>query len=253
MSSSRRRTRSRTMLAAARRLPAGPARDRLLSEVVLVNRAVAEAVAARFGGRGVPREDLRQTAYEGLTKAVRRFDPGRGEDLLTFAVPTIRGEVLRWFRDQAWTVRPPRGLQELHTRVVESRERLTAALGREPRREEVAADLSVPLEEYDEAVGLPGRGRPASLDQPLPRGPGTVGDVVPDRSPPPPVEERADLAPLLRRMPPADRELLRLRFAEDLTQAEIGRRLGLGQRQVSRRLERVLGVLRRGLLDPGRS
>src|SRR3954452_15702457 len=80
-------------------------RDELLDEVILLNRGVAEAVANRYRGRGVSEEDLHQAAFEGLVKAVRKFDPTVRPDLLTYAVPTIRGEVQRWFRDQSWMVR----------------------------------------------------------------------------------------------------------------------------------------------------
>src|SRR6187551_1267242 len=92
-------------------------RSELLDEVILLNRCVAEAVANRYRGRGVSEEDLHQSAFEGLVKAVHRFDPTIRPDLLTYAVPTIRGEVQRWFRDQGWMVRPPRRLQDLQWQV----------------------------------------------------------------------------------------------------------------------------------------
>ena len=87
--------------------------EALRARVVLINRGVAEAVARRYRQRGLAQEDLDQVAYEGLTKAVARFDPALRNDLLTFAVPTIRGELQRYFRDQGWTVRPPRRIQEV--------------------------------------------------------------------------------------------------------------------------------------------
>ena len=95
-------------------------RQALLDEVVLINRCVAEAVAARYRGRGVPQEDLEQSAFEGLVRAVHKFDPTVRPDLLTYAVPTIRGEVQRWFRDQSWMVRPPRSIQEMQWKVSRS-------------------------------------------------------------------------------------------------------------------------------------
>ncbi|MDO9352275.1 MAG: sigma-70 family RNA polymerase sigma factor, partial [Solirubrobacteraceae bacterium] len=99
-------------------------RERILERVVLINRGVAEAVASRYRSRGVPQDDLVQAAYEGLTKAVHRFDPLLRNDLLTYAVPTIRGELQRYFRDQGWVVRPPRRVQELQWRVNQTIDRL---------------------------------------------------------------------------------------------------------------------------------
>ncbi|MDP2775538.1 MAG: sigma-70 family RNA polymerase sigma factor, partial [Nocardioides sp.] len=109
----------------------------LLDEVIVINRGVAESVASRYYDRGVDRDDLRQVAYEGLTKAVRRFDPGTRNDLLTFAVPTIRGELLRYFRDRGWTVRPPRRIQDLQWRVNQTIETLEGELGHSPSTAEI--------------------------------------------------------------------------------------------------------------------
>ena len=119
------------------------ARAALLEEVVLVNRGVAEAVAARYRNRGIAQDDLVQVAYEGLTKAVHRFDPELRNDLLTYAVPTIRGEVQRYFRDQGWTVRPPRRIQEMQWRVNRCLDSLGHELGREPNDEEVMSRLEL--------------------------------------------------------------------------------------------------------------
>jgi len=128
----RRRT-TTALVAFAHGLPADrPARQLVLTSVVRLNTGVAEAVAARYRRRGVDGEDLTQAAYEGLVKAVRRFDPTKAEDLLSFAVPTIRGEVQRHFRDRSWSVRPPRALQELEARARKESDRLLQLLGREP-------------------------------------------------------------------------------------------------------------------------
>src|SRR5690606_30997833 len=108
--------------------------------------------AARYRGRGVALEDLEQAACEGLVKAVARYDSSLHHDLLTFAVPTIRGEVLRHFRDHAWSVRPPRRVQELQWRLRRSREQLATKLGREPTRAELCADLDVDEASYDEVL-----------------------------------------------------------------------------------------------------
>jgi RNA polymerase sigma-B factor len=221
----------------------------LLDEVILINRGVAEAVASRYRGRGVPQEDLAQVAYEGLTKAVNRFDPGTRNDLLTYAVPTIRGEVMRHFRDHGWSVRPPRRVQELQWRVNQCIERLEHELGREPRDAEVIEELGIEDEDYQEAVEAFGCFQPTSLDQPV-RAEATsaLGDLIPDGSEPQQAADaRVTLAPVVRRLSERDRRILHLRFFEDLTQAEIGEDLGVTQMQVSRLLSRILGTLREEL------
>ncbi|HYF73520.1 MAG TPA: sigma-70 family RNA polymerase sigma factor, partial [Nocardioides sp.] len=150
------------LLRAAHATTAGPdERDELLGRVVVINRGVAEAVAARFRNRGVAQDDLVQVAYEGLTKAVRRFDPELRNDLLTYAVPTIRGELQRYFRDQGWTVRPPRRIQELQWRVGQVRERLTQGLGREPGGDEIAGELGISVEDYRDAAAAFGCFQPS--------------------------------------------------------------------------------------------
>jgi RNA polymerase sigma-B factor len=223
----------------------------LLDEVIVINRGVAEAVASRYRGRGVSQDDLVQVAYEGLTKAVRRFDPGTRNDLLTYAVPTIRGEVMRHFRDHGWSVRPPRRVQELQWRVNQCIERLEHELGREPRDAEVIDELGIDETDFREAIEAFGCFQPTSLDQPV-RADATssLGDLIPDASE---AQSRADarvtLAPVVRRLSERDRRILHLRFFEDLTQAEIGEDLGVTQMQVSRLLSRILGTLREDLTE----
>lgn len=233
-------------------------RRRLLDEVVLLNCRVADSVAARYRGRGVPFEDLVQVAYEGLVKAVHSFDTSRGHDLLTFAVPTIRGEVQRYFRDRAWMVRPPRRVQELQWRIPAVIDRFHADHGREPDEREVCALLAVAEHEYAEMITAFGCFRPLSLDRPgdteSPGSPGAVlGDLVADEDVDlAAAEARCVLEPALRDLDARDRELLRLRFVEERTQNEIGAVLGLTQTQVSRRLDRIVRDLRRRLVEPAR-
>ena len=227
-------------------------RDQVLARVVVINRGVAEAVAARFRNRGVPQEDLHQVAYEGLTKAVRRFDPQLRNDLLTYAVPTIRGELQRYFRDQGWTVRPPRRLQELQWRVNQVIERLTQDHGREPTEQEIADELGTTVAEYRDAVEAFGCFQPASLDQPVGHQAETsVGELIADEDTGSSAEARMLLAPVVRRLPERHRRILYLRFFEDLTQEEIGKDLGVTQMQVSRLLTRILGDLRAELREAG--
>jgi RNA polymerase sigma-B factor len=228
-------------------------RDEALGRVVVINRGVAEAVAARFRNRGVPQDDLRQVAYEGLTKAVYRFDPELRNDLLTYAVPTIRGELQRYFRDQGWTVRPPRRIQELQWRVNQVIEQLTQERGHEPSEEEIAEELGTTVEEYREAASAFGCFQPASLDQPVGRESETsIGELITGEDiEGSATEARMMLAPVVRRLPERHRRILYLRFFEDLTQEEIGRDLGVTQMQVSRLLTRILDDLRHELQEAG--
>ena len=229
-------------------------RQALLDEVVLINRCVAEAVAARYRGRGVPQEDLEQSAFEGLVRAVHKFDPTVSADLLTYAVPTIRGMVLRWFRDQSWMVRPPRSIQEMQWKVSRSASTLAQELGREPSHEEIRADLGCTADDVSEAVQALGCFQPSSLDRPVA---GilntTLGDVIADQEEDifDAVDARAVLEPALRSLPERDRRVLYLRFFEDRSQREIGAELGITQTQVSRLLNRILSDLRQELQSDG--
>ncbi|MEO9325408.1 sigma-70 family RNA polymerase sigma factor [Nocardioides sp. C4-1] len=225
----------------------GGERVALLDEVVVLNCRVADAVASRYRDRGVAYEDLQQAAYEGLVKAVHRFDGDHADDLLTFAVPTIRGEVQRYFRDRSWMVRPPRRIQELQQRVSATIAAQSATLGREPTDAEVCAELGIGPEEHAEVVRAFGCFRPSSLDHPLSDddGSATVGDVLADdRESHGAAEARVVLGPAVRRLGPRDQRLVFLRFFEERTQREIGAELGLTQTQVSRQLERVLRDIR---------
>ncbi|GAA5143862.1 SigB/SigF/SigG family RNA polymerase sigma factor [Nocardioides marinquilinus] len=227
-----------------------PAQRRvILDEVVTINVRIAHAVAARYRGRGVPLEDLEQVGCEGLTKAVQRYDHTTHHDLLTYAVPTIRGQILRYFRDLSWTLRPPRRIQDLQWRINRTIDELSLELGREPTTAEVCASLGIEAAEHDEAVAAFGCLHPPSLDQPvagspeLTLGQGLTADDDPDEA----VEARAMLQPLVRRLPERDRRILYLRFVEDQTQREIGDELGVPQMQVSRWLTRIYRELRDGL------
>jgi RNA polymerase sigma-B factor len=221
-------------------------RRRLLEQVVLLNRSVAEGVASRYRNRGIAQEDLHQVAYEGLTKAVLRFDPSLSDDLLTYAVPTIRGEVQRYLRDQGWSVRPPRRVLDLQRRILQADQELTQRLGREPQAEEVREELGLPADEYGEALAAFACKQATSLDRPV-----GIAHTEPlgnllstDDAGRSAAEARLVLQPALRSLGERDREILYLRFFEDLTQKEIGDRLGVTQMQVSRLLSQLLARLR---------
>ncbi len=213
---------------------------------VMANLGVARSLAARHRGKGIDQDDLEQVAYTALVLAVRRFDPERGDDFLSFAVPTIAGELKRHFRDLGWFVRPPRRLQEVQLAVLTARATLAGQLGRSPKCSEIAQHLGLPLQDVEEALALDGAFRPTSLDLPVEDGGG--GTAQPERlvhhDDHRPLEARLLVQPALARLPERDRLVVMLRFWEGLTQAEIGARIGVTQTQVSRILARACDELR---------
>jgi RNA polymerase sigma-B factor len=213
--------------------------------------AIARSMAARYRNRGIDLDDLEQVALLGLTKAAHRFDPEAGHEFLSFAVPTIRGELRRHFRDRGWTVRPPRRVQELQARTSRAEDELAAQLGRSPRPSELAKHLDVPLSDIVESLGAEGCFTPTSLDAPVGQGSSSLGDLLSfeDRRIAQ-AEARIVLAPVVRRLCARDRRILRLRFYEERTQQEIAEAVGLTQAQVSRVLTRILSSLRSGLAEP---
>ena len=226
-----------------------PERERLHTQVILLNRRVAAGIASRYNQRGVDSEDLRQVAEMGLVKAVRRYQPDRGSGFLAYAVPTIRGEIRRYFRDNGWMVRPPRRIQELRTEVITTENDMIQELRRFPTVVETAAEMGLSTPELDEVHVARGCFRPASLDAParedasLP-----VGELIGESDDAyEQVENYESLTPLLAALEPRDRLILGLRFVDGCTQKEIGDRIGVSQMQVSRLLNQVLGRLREQL------
>jgi RNA polymerase sigma-B factor len=226
----------------------GDERRAAVDEVVELNMSVAERVAARFARRGVPVEDLQQVAYLALTKAVSAFDLSRpGAEFLAYAVPCMRGEVRKYFRDHGWMVRPTRRIQEVQTRAFGSVEALTASLGRPPSPSEIAEHLGEPAEVVVEAMSADGCFTPVSLDVPAGEDGtmGPLGELLPaDDESMADAETRAALVPVLRRLGERDRLIVALRFYEGLTQREVAEHVGLSQMQVSRLLRRILDELR---------
>jgi RNA polymerase sigma-B factor len=228
------------------------ARRRLLDQIVELNLCVARSLAHRYRDRGLDVEDLEQVAYLALVKAAHRFDPDAGHDFLAYAVPTVRGELRRHFRDVGWTVRPPRRVQELQGRVADVQVDLAGRLGRSPTAGDLAEELGEDRSDVEEALGAEGCFVPASLDRPLSGTSNTsVGDLLegPDGgffS----AEARIALAPAVRRLGERDRRILQLRFFEDRTQREIGEDIGVTQMQVSRLLTRIFDELREYLEAP---
>jgi RNA polymerase sigma-B factor len=212
---------------------------------------LARQLAARYRRGSEPHEDLVQVASLALVKAVDRFELGRDVAFTSYAVPTILGELKRHFRDTGWDLHVPRSLQERTARVDTAVAELKMRLGRSPTTDELAEELDIPVEDVVEALAVGTEARTLSLDAPLRDGEDdaatfgeTLGDLDGGFSS---VENgeavRAAMTSLHRR----EREILRLRFVEELTQEEIGRRVGLSQMHISRLLRRTLARLREEL------
>ena len=173
-----------------------------------------------------------------VLKALDRYDPAHGTAFSSFAVPTIRGEILRYFRDLTWTVRPPRELQERAIRIEREREQLTNDLGRNPTARELAAQVGCTLEEFLDASEAAHARSSDSFDRPATTQEGdaaTLGERLGDEDPGfEAAESSATLDRLLNTLSERDQLVLRLRFREDLTQTEIARRIGCSQMHVSR-------------------
>jgi RNA polymerase sigma-B factor len=227
-------------------------RARLLDEVVVINMGVANAIASRYRSRGISTDDLQQVAYLALVKATHGYDASSGHNFLSYCVPTIRGELKRHFRDQGWTVRPPRRIQELQARISGTEAELSFALGRSPRPSEIAAHLDADLEEVTEALATDGCFTPASLDKPVGTdGETSLGDLLGgDDVSMSAAEARVVLAPAVRRLGDRDRRILMLRFFRGWTQQEIADDIGVTQMQVSRLLSRILAELREQIDEP---
>jgi RNA polymerase sigma-B factor len=234
-----------------RRLPADdPRRARLRAELIAGYRPVAQHIARKYIHRGENPDDLEQVATVGLILAVDRFDPERGVDFLSFAVPTITGEVLRHFRDRSMAVRVPRRLRELQAAIYDAAADLGQRLGRAPRPSEIAATLGVELEVVLEGLAAQGAAHTSSLDEPAWNDDGAADQArfaaVLGRAEPQfdLIEYRESLVPLLAALPERERNILLMRFFGGMTQTEIGQRVGISQMHVSRLLSRTLASLR---------
>ena len=249
-----RRERTARALTASGTTRSAARREELLDYVVRINMGVARSVASRYLNRGVEEDDLVQVAYAALTRAARDFDPSRHEDFLSYAVPTIRGELKKHFRDLGWTVRPPRRIQETQSRITRAEGELIQELGRSPRPSEIAEHLGVDVGDVIEAMSADGCFSPSSLDRPLSSADGTgfttVGDLLGEEDTmQPAAEARVTLAPVVRRLKERDRRILYMRFFEERTQQEIADAIGVTQMQVSRLLSRIMRDLRAELAD----
>ncbi|ONI79496.1 RNA polymerase subunit sigma [Actinosynnema sp. ALI-1.44] len=230
-----------------------PRRTELRDELVTGHLPVAEHIARRFSHRGESNEDLVQVATVGLINAVDRFDPERGTDFLSFAVPTVMGEIRRYFRDSSWSVRVPRRLKELHLAITAAGNELSQQLGRAPTPSEIATRLGMTKDEIYEGLEAGNAYHSVSLDDMLTQDSDntSLGEMLgePD-SAMEGVENHESLLPLVRELPERERTILLLRFFGNLTQTQIAEKVGISQMHVSRLLARTLQKLRDGMLEP---
>jgi RNA polymerase sigma-B factor len=211
---------------------------------------LARSLARRYERSSEPFDDLVQVASLGLLKAIDRFEPARGNAFVSFAVPTILGELRRYFRDCCWDVHVPRGAQERTLRLEEAQRRLTADLGRPPSVDELAQYLELDAEQVLDALSAAQAYDAMSLDTPRPSAGGEqttttyaelLGSVDEGYEL---VDDSVTIAGALAHLPERERQVLALRFGEDLTQSEIAERIGVSQMQVSRLLRRALEQVR---------
>jgi RNA polymerase sigma-B factor len=205
---------------------------------------LARALANRYAGRGEPLDDLVQVACLGILKAIDGFDITRDVRFSSYATPTVLGELKRHFRDRTWSMRVPRGLQELQLQVARARDRLTLEEGRSPTVQELAAAVEASFEDILMTIESAGARRARSLEEPMGEDT-TLADALGEQDPElARAEMRALLESALDVLSARDREVLRLRFEEDLTQTEIAQEIGVSQMQVSRLIRQSLARLR---------
>lgn len=241
-----RRERTRNLFRAVESAADEVQRDLLREQIAELNMCVAVSVAHRYRSRGEIQDDLEQVAYLGLVKAINGFDGGYHKDFLTYAVPTITGELKKHFRDHCWTVRPPRRIQDLQRKIAATGEELSQANDHPPTVPEVADELGVETGEIDEALSADGCFTPASLDAHTTHSESVVvGDMIgADDHGYAEAEAHILLAPLVRTLDARDRDIIELRFFHDWTQERIAQELGITQMQVSRLIARIMGMLR---------
>ncbi|MGQ0573293.1 MAG: RNA polymerase sigma factor SigF [Pseudonocardia sp.] len=229
-----------------------PGREALRGKLVTGYLPVVQHIARRFSGRGEPADDLEQAGTVGLINAVDRFEPDRGVDFLSYAVPTITGEIRRHFRDRTWSMRVPRRLKDLQSSINGAVGPLSQELGRAPRPSEIAARLGIPAEEVVEGLDAQRAYRSSSLDELVSGADTTLTDTLGAADAElEKVEYRQTLAPLLDELPDRERTILVLRFFGNMTQTQIADRVGISQMHVSRLLAQTVAGLRRRMTVDG--
>jgi RNA polymerase sigma-B factor len=238
------------MFVALRQMPAesheySRQRERIVARCL----PLADHVASHFARRGEGLDDLTQVARLGLMNAVNRFDPAKGPSFIGFAVPTMMGEVRRYFRDYSWGMRVPRRLRELHVQISRTTADLAQKLGRAPTASELSRVLEVSHEEVVECLIAGDAYRLESLDAPIGTDssgkPRVVADAVGGIDPQiDHITNRESVRVLVAALPQREREVLQMRFFEAMTQSQIAERIGVSQMQVSRILANTLRSLR---------
>lgn len=230
--------------------PDDPERQWLRDTLISGYLRVADHIARRFADRGEPLDDLVQVATVGLINAVDRFDPDRGSHFLSFAVPTITGELRRYFRDHGWSMRVPRRLKDLNLAIRSAQGELSQQLGRAARPSEIAEKLQVPTSKVIEALLAAEAYKSSSLDEMLSGGDTAetctefIGEADARIRL---IDDREALRPLLAELGPRERRILALRFFHELTQTQIAKQVGISQMHVSRVLRRTLMFLNKRL------
>ncbi len=219
------------------------ARDELVQRFL----PLARKLARRYSGAREPFDDLLQVASLGLVKAIDRFDLRRGTAFSSFVVPTILGELKRYFRDLGWAVHVPRGAQERAVKVEEAQQLLSARTNRAPTVPELAEYLELSIEDVLDALETSRAHHASSLDAPYDDGAGESGTMVESFGDEDPslqsADERVTIVGAARQLPQREREVLALRFVHDLTQTQIADQIGVSQMQVSRILRRAISHL----------
>ncbi|WP_285734202.1 RNA polymerase sigma factor SigF [Kitasatospora phosalacinea] len=246
------RTLSRALFRRLAGLEGGSAEHTYVRDTLIeLNLPLVRYASARFRSRNEPMEDIVQVGTIGLIKAIDRFDPDRGVEFPTFAMPTVVGEIKRFFRDTSWSVRVPRRLQELRLALTKAGDELSQRLDRSPTVPELAAYLGVSEDDVVEGLAVGNAYTASSLDSSPAEDDGGDGpladrlgyeDLALEG-----VEYRESLKPLLAKLPPRERRIIMLRFFGNLTQSQIGEEIGISQMHVSRLLTKTLAHLREGL------
>ncbi|HEY1590411.1 MAG TPA: SigB/SigF/SigG family RNA polymerase sigma factor [Solirubrobacteraceae bacterium] len=223
--------------------------ERARAELVKRFLPLARSLARRYAGAREPFDDLLQVASLGLVKAIDRYDLERGAAFSSFAVPTILGELKRYFRDLGWSVHVPRGAQEQALKVQEAHERLTTKTGRPPTVDELAQYLELSVEDVLDALETAAAHHSTSLDAPREDGAsgetGALVDVFGDEDQRYElIDETVTISVAAQHLSARERRVLALRFAGDMTQTQIAQEIGVSQMQVSRILRRALNRLR---------
>jgi RNA polymerase sigma-B factor len=220
--------------------------DRSALEEIIVRRfsPMVRHMAQRYGGPGWDLNDLDQVANLALIKALRRFDPSRGS-FESYAKATMSGELKNYLRDYSWSVKPPRRVQAMHAQIRNSATELAQVDGEFPSRDRLAEHLGAEVSEVDEAASATSCQTAASIDQPVGEMGRTLGDTLcSDEQPYSEIEDHVTLLQICTDLSDAERNLIRLRFFECLSQREIAEEIGISQMQVSRRLAALIDRLR---------